>query len=391
MRMNVRWFFSKKHRRASEVSSRVGKILRAQEDVLKPEATNAVRSAKKTLDHSLAASAPFDQVDQELDALQKAADKWLRPYPNPVARENIDVALVALVVAMALRTFFAQPMEIPTGSMQPTLYGITHEDLRGKPNAVIPGALTRYIQAAVKGVRYFQQTARTDGEIAQVNPPQQVMPMVQKQTFWLSGDPKPYTVWFPPEEFAQRADLKPGRKVHAGEDIFKLKVTAGDRLFVNRFIYNFVHPNRGDIVIFSTHGIPQLQQDTHYIKRLIGLPGDRVQIGDDRHVRINGVRLDASTPHFENVYAFNGPPRESHYSGHANYYLHPEMGKVPVPMFPDESRVLEVRPRHFLVMGDNTMNSFDSRYWGDFPEEKVVGRHAFVFWPISDRFGWGVR
>jgi len=389
--MNLRWFLSKKHRLAAEISSRVGKILRAQQDILKPEAINGIASARTALDQSLKSNAPLDQVDRRLDELQKAADKWLRPYPNPAARENIDVALVALVVAMGLRTFFFQPMEIPTGSMQPTLYGIHHEDLRQDPNAKMPSALIRYFQAAFYGIRYFQQTARADGEISQVNPPQQILPLIQKQVFWLGGDPKPYTVWFPPEEFASRADLKVGRKIRAGEDIFKLKVTAGDRLFVNRFIYNFTHSERGDIVIFSTHGIPQLQQDTHYIKRLIGLGGDRVQIGDDRHVRVNGIRLDASTPHFENVYSFKGPPSDSHYSGHANFYVHPELGKVQVPMFRDESTVFEVRPNHLLVMGDNTMNSFDSRFWGDFPEEKVVGRHAFVFWPISDRFGWGVR
>jgi len=42
-------------------------------------------------------------------------------------------------------------------------------------------------------------------------------------------------------------------------------------------------------------------------------------------------------------------------------------------------------------MGDNTMNSYDSRYWGPFPEDHVVGKFAFVFWPISSRFGWAVR
>lgn len=42
-------------------------------------------------------------------------------------------------------------------------------------------------------------------------------------------------------------------------------------------------------------------------------------------------------------------------------------------------------------MGDNTLNSFDSRDWGDFPREKTIGRSCFVFWPITDRFGWGSR
>jgi signal peptidase I len=40
-------------------------------------------------------------------------------------------------------------------------------------------------------------------------------------------------------------------------------------------------------------------------------------------------------------------------------------------------------------MGDNTMNSSDSRYWGPFPKDRVIGKSFFVYWPITDRFGWG--
>jgi signal peptidase I len=50
-----------------------------------------------------------------------------------------------------------------------------------------------------------------------------------------------------------------------------------------------------------------------------------------------------------------------------------------------------VEPQHYFVMGDNTMNSSDSRFWGDFAEEKVIGKSFFVYWPITDRFGWNYR
>jgi signal peptidase I len=48
-----------------------------------------------------------------------------------------------------------------------------------------------------------------------------------------------------------------------------------------------------------------------------------------------------------------------------------------------------VETNHLFVMGDNTFNSSDSRYWGDFPKDKVVGKSFFVYWPITKRFGWG--
>ena len=123
-------------------------------------------------------------------------------------------------------------------------------------------------------------------------------------------------------------------------------------------------------------------QDQFYIKRLIGLPGETVSIGEDRHVRINGRRLDASTPHFENVYGFDPdlPPRDSHYSGHI---LEPD-SRSQLRTSRDK---LQVRDKHYAVFGDNTVNSWDSRYWGDFPQENIMGKAGFVYWPFQ-RFGF---
>ncbi|MEW6305602.1 MAG: S26 family signal peptidase, partial [Verrucomicrobiota bacterium] len=119
---------------------------------------------------------------------------------------------------------------------------------------------------------------------------------------------------------------------------------------------------------------------------------ETVQIGNDRHLIINSQRLDAATPHFENVYTFTGPPRPDHYSGHLNEFTAREFGfPVPAQYFETESQKFEVRPKRFLAMGDNTLNSFDSRGWGDLPEENVIGKSAFVYWPLSKRFGWAHR
>ena len=172
-------------------------------------------------------------------------------------------------------------------------------------------------------------------------------------------------------------------------------MVSGDHLFVDRVSYNFVKPSRGQIIVFETKGIDGLPQDQFYIKRMVAMGNEHVQIGDDRHLIINGQRLDSSTPHFEKVYSFdpNQPPLESHYSGHVNekvvqkYY--PGYGASLAPFFPDQNRVFDVAPDHFMVMGDNTMNSLDSRSWGDFPAANVIGKSFFVYWPLSERFGWG--
>jgi len=93
----------------------------------------------------------------------------------------------------------------------------------------------------------------------------------------------------------------------------KFRIQAGDHLFVDRLTFNFRKPERGEIAVFETKGIQneRMAQDQFYIKRLVALPGEHVQIGNDRHLRINGQRLDASTPHFENVYVLTPSSRRA--------------------------------------------------------------------------------
>jgi signal peptidase I len=133
-----------------------------------------------------------------------------------------------------------------------------------------------------------------------------------------------------------------------------------------------------------------LQQDTYYIKRLVGLENDKITIGDDHHLVINGVRLDASIHPFENVYTFGEAYQENHYFGHVNQQVASKISPNAnvAPLFPDKEAFEIVPKGHYMVMGDNTMNSFDSRGWGSFPREKVIGKSSFVYWPLSSRFGW---
>lgn len=385
----------------------VQKLLNHQRDILSPQAIAAIQAGILELRGAIARDPQKEALEKQMTKLEEVANKWLKPYPNAAWRENVEVLLVALTVAMGIRTFFLQPFKIPTGSMQPTLFGVTSvpdfsKSYRPDPAMgverdalVIPTGWQR-VKDWFEGASYIHIVAQSDGELKAVDAPTRLLIFNLWQTI-LVGD-KTYTILFPPDYGAvrlqDRAGIQLGQSFHKGEDIVKLKVTAGDHLFVDRLSYNFRTPGRGEIIVFETKGIPPLPQDQFYIKRMVAMGGDQVQIGNDRHLVINGKRLDSSTPHFEKVYSFDPkqPPRESHYSGHVNEEVartSPDYRGILAPLFPDESATFTVRPDYYMVMGDNTMNSLDSRSWGDFPASNVIGKSFFVYWPITDRFGWG--
>ncbi|OGW91517.1 MAG: signal peptidase I [Omnitrophica bacterium RIFCSPHIGHO2_02_FULL_63_14] len=128
----------------------------------------------------------------------------------------------------------------------------------------------------------------------------------------------------------------------------------GDKIFVNKYIYRFKDPQRGDIVVFrfpdKTGG-----KKKDFIKRLAGLEGDKVEIRDGR-VIVNGQELnDPGT--FGKFYYYNAEPYGGPY---------------------DQIRVPE---DSFYVLGDNSSNSTDSRYWGFVPRKNVLGKAVFRWWP----------
>jgi signal peptidase I len=381
--MKLRWFLSGTVRQATEMVRQVRKLLNAQRDILSPSAIGAVDAAILQAQEAINSGADNATLTMRMEDIETAAGKYLKQYPNPGLRENIEVLLVAIAVAMAIRTFFLQPFKIPTGSMQPTLYGVTAENLVDKPGFKMPGFLTRVFDACFYGRFYHQLIAEDDGQVVEVPSVEHFIRFINKQTIvvqYANGRRVDKTLWFAPDErFESRSGLDTRSSFRKGEPIVRFVETTGDHLFVDRLTYNFRRPQRGEIIVFMTRGIEGLTQDQFYIKRLVGLPNETISIGQDRHVRVNGTRLDASAPHFENVYSFatNSLPRDSHYSGH-----------IPMGRFADDSKVT-ISDKHLMVFGDNTANSLDSRYWGELCEQNVIGKSCFVYWPISKRFGVG--
>ncbi|WCJ60425.1 signal peptidase I [Fontisphaera persica] len=409
MSLLLNWFLSHTVRNAIAAERHVRRTLRAQADLITPAGQEAVREACSALRQTARETTDKKKLAAALGHLEATAGKWIKPYPHASLRDNIEVFLVAIAVAMAIRTFFLQPFKIPTGSMQPTLYGITHENLMGQHEVTIPTGWRAFVDSWFKGISYFQVVAESGGQIQDVRPPKRFIFFNLWQRFRIGT--QNVTLYFPPDDILERAGLvelhrlpdgamyftPTSREFQPGEMVLRLKVISGDHLFVDRLTYNFRRPRRGEIIVFATKGIQGLAPNQYYIKRMVALGGEKVRIGDDNHLVVNGTRLDASTPNFERVYTFDiKNPQRGRYYGHMNRTVgtkaaqilrDPNLTRLSF-YFPDAQTEFVVRPKHYLAMGDNTLNSSDSRNWGDLPQENVIGKSFFVYWPFGERFGW---
>jgi signal peptidase I len=359
-------------------------------------------------------------------------------YPKTSLVENVEFLLVAAIVILGVRTYFFQPFKIPTNSMWPTYYGMTAESYSAgakAPNAVqrafrflAYGAVGRSMVAPRDGqvsvplfiggpdkftVAYTKKAGRKWLFI-----PAQV----KEYTFTVDGEPTSvqvpadfgesefdemvFNAFFPDrealkaqiererqagriEEVGQKLDessdhiylalrVPMGRTVKTGEAILRFDVMAGDQLFVDRVSYQFMRPKVGQGFVFRTEHIPEIERaygDQYFVKRLIGVPGDAIELREPMIYR-NGAPITGST-------AFDlNSGRVSPYRGYFNA-SHDDSRYS--QLFPGET--IKVPEHAYLALGDNSHDSFDGRFWGFVPEKDVVGRPMFIYFPFTKRWG----
>lgn len=147
----------------------------------------------------------------------------------------------------------------------------------------------------------------------------------------------------------------------------------GDRILVDKLAYVLGSPRRGDVVVFQR----KVDGDRTYIKRVVGLPGERVRIVGDV-VFVNGTALPEAAAPEHGVGAFWEGPE------HRRWLVQ----RPASPSAPDGPEVLVPEGTVFLV-GDRRGASLDSRTWGPVPIEGIVGAAVYVVWPADSwsRFG----
>ena len=127
----------------------------------------------------------------------------------------------------------------------------------------------------------------------------------------------------------------------------------GDRILVNKFLYRFRAPWRGEIIVFRYPNDPKRP----FIKRLVAVSGDAVEIRAGK-IWVNGAPLDTAGIFKTNHYVNQG-------------------------LYGQEGQSVRVPEGEFYVLGDNSGSSHDSRFWGFVPRRLVIGRAICVFWPIT--------
>jgi signal peptidase I len=304
-----------------------------------------------------------ERIRSTADVLDKTLHKLTPVTWESHWRENCEVILVAIVVAVGIRSYFLQPFKIPTGSMQPTLNGII-----GYPSsAPSPNILRQIGEFIVLGRNYINVVAREDDQLLEIQPKKMFFFFTFSQ---LICQRQKYLVYAPPETLSHDFNVFPGRLLHRGDIIARGAIDTGDQVFVDKFTYNFVKPHRGDVFVFRTNhilGIPD--QSQFYIKRLAGVPGDRLRI-DSPFLYANGKK--AAGYGFARVMSMKPPYRG--YAPGREYLSKPD-------------RTFTVPKDGYFALGDNSYNSYDSRYWGTVPEANLVGRGLLVYWPFKPHWG----
>jgi signal peptidase I len=328
--------------------------------------------------------------------------------------DNVEFLLTAAIVILGIKVYFVQPFKIPTNSMWPSYYGMTPQVYQGAEE--VPGPLAKAARFVAFGAFHHRIVAPESGIISvpvdangtvkydTVRGRRWLVLPATKRQYVLKVNETPVRFQLPLDfnDFDQafheamgtnrtklaeahqrsRQQAGPGlrwvqleKRAQAGEPIMTFDILTGDQLFVDRVSYHFVRPKVGQGFVFRTGAIPGIARvygDQYYIKRLVGTPGDVLEVREPELWR-NGVPITGSEAFAQNA------RREKLYGGYG--YAPEDQAMLLRP-----GQTATVPADSYLALGDNSGNSSDGRYWGYVPAKSVVGKPLFIYFPFTSRW-----
>jgi signal peptidase I len=372
--------------------------------------------------------------------------------------ENVEMLMVAAIVVIGIRSFFLQPFIIPTNSMYPSFFGM-------QPNLYsdateVPNIMERGLDKILLGASHYKLELENSGNLylllqnggsfrfANATFPNGrffLFPKTVKEYVFEIGG-KEQILQVPAEfdfdtliaqKFAGIESLRDlplivaqdqgftGNRLKLSEKNFKkgdlaiaFDILLGDALFVDRMTYNFVKPKAGDPAVFRTGTIDDFNrqintpvksligEDKYYIKRLVGEPGDQLQMIVPDNIFTNGTDVRKGTP---GIMYRNGQVLSDNIAFEENNKRVQELAKnsnadnplkypgyraeglltnkevITVPQKSDSNNPTGLNG--YFAMGDNSTDSLDGRAWGYVPENEIIGRAFVVYYPFTKRWG----
>ncbi|MFC5049598.1 signal peptidase I [Rubritalea spongiae] len=380
------------------------KFIHYKRDLLEQDRIEEIESRRADLQKAWK-SGSKEEAKEAGNQLQACCEQALPRYKAPDAlAENVEVLFVAIVIALGLRAYYLQPFRIPTGSMRPSLNGLIGYV---EPKENWPSFPVRMLQEALYGRSYYSVTAEQDGDrIVNI-----------KQGQWMHFFSRCYITFE-----SGRVESVPGSESSFLESINFEKIrqdfgapigaealpyvrfpkdykiaegymNSGDLVLVDKFSYHFRAPKAGETFVFDTREIKQIRNQpgygSHYIKRLIATPGDKVEliggtpdidnqnqaIHRDAILHLNGEKMKAPG-------VLKVESKQDGYSGYISGYRLPQGRPLLMKDKPSSGK------SEYWAMGDNSPNSSDSRMWGTVKEFNLVGPAAFTLWPFGSGH-WG--
>jgi len=369
--------------------------------------------------------------------------------------ENVEMLMVAAIVVIGIRSFFLQPFIIPTNSMYPSFYGMQPNVYEGAEDA--PNFVERCVDKVLLGASHYKLDAESSGDLYLVlqnggsfrfanatfpNGRFFIFPSTVKEYVFEIGG-KEQTLQVPAEfdfdtlianKFAGIENLRDlplivpqdhgfsgnrlklsERSFKSGEVVIAFDILLGDALFVDRMTYNFVTPKVGDPAVFRTGTIDEFNrevgtpvrsligEDKYYIKRLVGEPGDQLQMIVPDDIFTNGTDLRKGNPgvlyrngkvlegkvafdenrKFVEQLALDANSKNSlNYPGYRAEGLLSNRETITVPEKKTNGS------NAYFAMGDNSTDSLDGRAWGFVPDHEIIGRAFVVYYPFTKRWGF---